>query len=71
MLSELGYTRKLYVHIPVGEVRGGLEERDQEIAKVERPNKNMACKWRNQGQIHSDGEQETHRNGVLKIKLEF
>ena len=72
-------------HQPEGEVRGGLEKRDQEIAKAERSgaqetigfpipcfnnfpqlDQNMARLWRNQGQVHPDGESQVDRNGLLK-----
>ena len=77
-------------HQPEGEVRRGLEKRDQEIAKAERSgsletigfpipcfnnfphiDQNMARLWRNQGQVHPDGESQVDRNGSLKKKKTF
>ena len=82
---DLAKSAQRLQHQPEGEVRGGLEKRDQEIAKAERSgsletigfpipcfnnfpqlDQNMARLWRNQGQVHPDGESQVDRNGSLK-----
>ena len=86
---DLAKSAQRLQHQPEGEVRRGLEKRDQEIAKAERSgalktigipipclnnfsqlDQNMARLWRNQGQVHPDGESQVDRNGSLK-KINF
>ena len=50
-------------HQPEGEVRRGLEERDQETATAEGPDQDMDRVRRDQGQVHPHGKAETHRDG--------
>ena len=50
-----------------GEIRGRPEEGDKKVTAVERPNQDMGRKRRSQGQVHSDGKQEAHRDGETRL----
>ena len=48
-------------------IRGRSEERDQETSAITRPNQNMDCLARYQGQNNSDGKTEADRDGNIKL----
>ena len=62
----------LYVHVVFsGEIRGRPEEGDKKVTAIERPNQDMGRKRRSQGQVHTDGQQETHRDGETRMDVEI
>ena len=50
-----------------GEIRGRPEEGDKKVTAIERPNQDMGRKRRSQGQVHTDGQQETNRDGETRM----